>query len=73
MPDANAKANVKLQFIQRALTIGGGALFCFIISAIGSIIIVRMARKEFFAKRSENVRSLIIGTQEDIQKKQNES
>lgn len=73
VPESGAKARVKLEFIQRALTVGGGALFFFIVAAIGSILIVRIARKEFISQRTENVRSLIIGTQEDILNKQNES
>lgn len=73
VPPQGAKAAEKLQFLKNALTVGGGALFFFIVAALGSIIILRIARKEFFAERSKNIRTLIVGTQEDIQKKQNES
>lgn len=69
-PGAEASVDLKLEFLKRGVWLVGFALFCFILAAIGAILIVRQAREEYNEARTENLKKLIEGTQEDIRTKQ---
>ena len=69
-PTEKASAEVKLEFLSRGAVLVGFALFCFILACIGSLLIVRRAREEYNEARTENLKELIEGTQEDIRNKQ---
>lgn len=45
-------------------------MVCFALAVLGAILIVRQARAEYSEARTENLKELIEGTQQDIREKQ---
>jgi hypothetical protein len=47
------------------------SVVAFVLAGIGAILIVRQARQEYQEARTEMLKNLIVGTQDDIRNKQN--
>ncbi|MBI1331958.1 MAG: hypothetical protein JST12_17025 [Armatimonadetes bacterium] len=69
-PSSEATYEVKLEFLKRGVALVGVSVLCFALAVIGALLIVRQAREEYNDARTENLKELIEGTQEDIRKKQ---
>lgn len=69
-PPVNAPAEVKIDFLNRGVLLVGFSMVCFALAVLGAILIVRQARAEYSEARTENLKELIEGTQQDIREKQ---
>ena len=70
-PPKGAPVKAQIDFLSKGAYVVGICVVSFIMSGVGAILIVRQARVEYNEKRSELLKELIEGTQEDIRKKQN--
>lgn len=62
--------DAKADFLIRGIVLVSATMLCFAMAVIGSILIVRQAREEYNEARTQNLKELIEGTQQDIRKKQ---
>lgn len=69
-PPKTAPISVQLDFLTKGVAVVGVSLLSFILAGIGAILIVRVARADYQAARTEMLKDLIEGTQEDIRKQQ---
>jgi hypothetical protein len=63
--------SVQLDFLTKGFLIVGVSVTAFILASIGAILIVRQARQEYQEARTEMLKDLITGAQEDIQNNKN--
>jgi len=69
-PPEAASMDAKADFLIRGIVLVSATMLCFAMAVIGSILIVRQAREEYNEARTQNLKELIEGTQQDIRKKQ---
>ena len=70
-PPKNAAIPVQLDFLSKGVIIVGVSMTAFVLAGIGALLIVRQARLEYNDARTEMLKTLIEGTQEDIRNKHN--
>ena len=70
-PATSAPVPVQLDFLSKGMMIVFVSLAAFVFAGIGAILIVRQARAEYQEARTEMLKDLIEGTQEDIRNKKN--
>jgi len=61
----------QLDFLTKGIIIVCISVIAFVLAGVGAILIVRQARQEYQDARTEMLKDLIEGTQEDIRNKQN--
>jgi hypothetical protein len=70
-PSKGAPVTAQIDFLTKGAYVVGICVVSFILSGVGAILIVRQARLEYQERRTEMLKELIEGTQEDIRKEQN--
>ena len=70
-PPKNAAISAQLDFLTKGVVIVGVSVSAFVLAGIGALLIVRQARQEYHEARTEMLKTLIEGTQEDIRSKHN--
>jgi len=70
-PLPNASVQAQLDFLTKGIIIVFISVIAFVLAGVGAILIVRQARQEYQDARTEMLKDLIEGTQEDIRNKQN--
>lgn len=68
-PAKGAPASEKIHFLTMGTVVVGIVVVTFVLSGIGALLIVRQARLEYNDARTEMLKQLIEGTQEDIRNK----
>ncbi len=61
---------MKLDFVTKGAVLVLFSVFCFAMACVGAALIIRAARNEFIEARTDNLKDLIEGTQEDIRRNQ---
>ena len=70
-PPKSAPVQAQIDFLTKGAIVVGISVVTFAFAGIGAILIVRQARIEYQEARTEMLRQLIEGTQEDIRNKNN--
>ena len=68
-PPKSAPKKAQIDFLTKGAIIVGVSMVTFVLSGVGAVLIVRQARLEYQDARTEMLKQLIEGTQEDIRNK----
>jgi hypothetical protein len=69
-PASTAPVAQQLDFLTKGMVVVCISVVAFVFAGIGAILVVRQAREEYNEARTEMLKELIEGTQEDIRNKQ---